>query len=352
VHWRFLGDPRVWAVRVLTSGIAFILLAFAVGRVAEGLHQGAGGLAVVGMALGTLVGSLAATTFDQVPASALGFGAFVFVWRGRPWLAGLLGGLAILVEYEAALAVVIVAVYAASGDRGAFRRYVGGLVPGIVALGLYDWAAFSSPLHVSYQYVANGFARAQASGFFGISLPHWSAIWNVLVGDRGLLIVSPIAMVGLVGLVTLESRHRRERVVCGGVTLAYLLLEFGYFLPYVGVSPGPRFLIPAVPFLALGLPHALARFPKATVRLALWSVVASTLVRLTWAQVGVRGYRALEFDFARAISWPAHIPDLLPSNILIWVGLGTIGSAIAVMGFAIAAFVVALPVSERRPENA
>ncbi len=41
-------------------------------------------------------------------------------------------------------------------------------------------------------------------------------------------------------------------------------LSFGYFLPYGGVSPGPRFFIPAVPFLAVGLAPAFARIPIAT----------------------------------------------------------------------------------------
>lgn len=350
--WRFLDDPRVWAVRVLTSGLAFILLAFTVGRVAEGLRQGTGGFAAVGMAVGTLLGSLAATTFDQVTASALAFGAFVLAWRRRPGVAGLLGGVAFLVEYEAALAVTVVAVYAAFAGRAGFRRFVAGLIPGMLVLGAYDWAAFGSPLHVSYRYVANGFARAQAGGFFGISLPHWSAIWWVLVGDRGLLVASPVALLAAVGLVALGSRHRREAVVCGVISLAYLLLEFGYFLPYGGVSPGPRFLIPALPFLALGLPDALRRFPKAARGLGLWSVVASTLIRLTWSQAGIRGYpHALAHDFDQVVSSSTHLRDLLPSNALTWVGLGTIGSAIAVMCISAAAFAVSLPGSEQTLER-
>src|SRR5260370_105618 len=35
-RWRPGRDLRVWIVRVLTSGLAFVLLAFAVGRVSEG----------------------------------------------------------------------------------------------------------------------------------------------------------------------------------------------------------------------------------------------------------------------------------------------------------------------------
>jgi len=137
------------------------------------------------------------------------------------------------------------------------------------------------------------------------------------------------------------------------ISFAYLLLEFGYFLPYGGVSPGPRFLIPALPFLALGLPDALRRFPKATRALGLWSVVASTLVRLTWSQAGIRGYsHALAHDFDRHVASPTSVRDLLPSNVLTWAGLGTIGSAIAVMLIAAVAFAVSLPGSEQTLEGA
>ena len=133
-------------------------------------------------------------------------------------------------------------------------RFAAGALPGLLGLGLYDWAAFGSPLHVSYRYVANGYAHAQAQGLFGISWPRWHSVELVLVGDRGLLIASPVLVLAAAGLPLFARRHRREAAVCAAVTVCFLLLEFGYFLPYGGVSPGPRFLIPALPFLALGTP--------------------------------------------------------------------------------------------------
>jgi hypothetical protein len=82
-RWTFEGDPHLWAVRVLVSGLAFLLAAFLVGRVAEGLAPGAGDGALVGFALCTIAGPLAATTFGHVTAAALAFGAFVLAWRSR-----------------------------------------------------------------------------------------------------------------------------------------------------------------------------------------------------------------------------------------------------------------------------
>ncbi len=90
-RWRTGRDLAVWTVRVLTSGLAFVLLAFAVGRVSEGLSPRTGGIVLVTFALGTIDEALAATTFGHVTAGALCFGSFLLAWRKRHVLAGLLG---------------------------------------------------------------------------------------------------------------------------------------------------------------------------------------------------------------------------------------------------------------------
>ena len=74
---------KLWVIRLLTSGIVFLALAFVVGRVSEGLAPGFGSISLVTFALGTLIAPFAAMNFDQVPAAALGFGAFLLAWRRR-----------------------------------------------------------------------------------------------------------------------------------------------------------------------------------------------------------------------------------------------------------------------------
>jgi hypothetical protein len=164
--------------------------------------------------------------------------------------------------------------------------YVLGVLPPAVALGAYNWAAFDSPFHLSYRYVANAYTEQQHHGLFGIGVPTLHGLREALVGNRGLLVFSPVVLAAAVGLVLLWRRgHRAEALLAGTVSVLFVLLDAGYFLPYGGGTPGPRFLAPALPFLVLGLPFAVERFRLPTLVLAVASAALTTVDSVTW---GVR----------------------------------------------------------------
>jgi hypothetical protein len=290
-EWRHERDLRLWATRIATGGAALLLCAFLLGRVAEGLTPGAGGVTIIAYALGTEAGALAVDNFGHVQAGALAFSAFVLAWGRRPLLAGLLAGAAMIVEYEAGLIALLLGAYVALAGWRALVRYGLGFIPAALALAAYDWAAFGSPLHLSYRYVSQGFAAQQASGFFGIHAPSGHGIHLLLLGDRGLLFASPFLLVAAVGLVLLCRRAPAEAALCIMAVLAFFALNAGYFDSYGGDSPGPRLFAPALAFLAIGLPFAYARARVLTTLLVTASVVASTSIALTWpAAVNSVGY--------------------------------------------------------------
>jgi hypothetical protein len=167
---------------------------------------------------------------------------------------------------------------------------------------------------------------------------------QVLVGDRGLLIVSPIAVVALIGLTLLAREHRAEAIACAAIFLGFLVLSVGYFLPYGGVSPGPRFLVPSLPFLAVGLGPVFARLPGISTVLALSSLIASTTLTLTWAFEGYGGYRQTVWgELARLVDASgSHLSRDLSSNLATFSGVGRPGGAMLVAGCTLAAFAVAL----------
>jgi hypothetical protein len=274
--WKDRSD--VWMLRALTGGLGFLVAVFLVGRVAEGVERGTGAATATAFGLGTLALPLAATMFAHVVAGALGFAAFVAAWSGLRaegrrelyWAAGgLCAGIAVLVEYQSVFIAAVVLVYLATRTLRAALVFAAAAVPCAIALGVYNAAAFGSPLHLSYRYVAEEFATEQAEGFFGIGVPDPGRVFRILFTWDGLLLRSPLLVAAAVGLVLLWRKGlRAEAAVCGTTTLVFLTVNAGYYDPLGGGSPGPRFFVPALPFLAVGLACTFRRWPLLTLAVA------------------------------------------------------------------------------------
>lgn len=281
-----LGGAQLWALRVLTSGLGFLLATLLLGRVAEGLRPGYGAPVAVVFALGTIAGPLAGIMMEHDVSAMLGFASFVAAARCRRAviLAGVLAGLAVLFDYSCALLAAIIGLYVlVVWGRRSLLRFATGVIPAALLLGAYDQAAFGSPFHVSYRYVANQFTDEQRRGFFGVGIPSAHGFWLALCGERGLLVVSPVLAAAAVGLAVMARRGLApEAAVCLAAAVLFLIVDAGYFDPYGGSSPGPRFFTPGLPFLAVGFADAFRRWPFWSGLLALLSIVAVSLDTLTW----------------------------------------------------------------------
>jgi len=283
-----------WWGAVLPAFILMLLL----WRVAERFEPGYGAAAAIALGLGTMALPFSTLLFSHVFSAMLGFAAFVLLLRerdGPPRLllvaaAGLAVGYAITSEYPLAFVAVVLGLYALSrpdslrpgaiaGRAGAF--VLGGIV-GIVPLLLYNHAAFHSWTHLAYSNIPQ-----QKQGFFGISAPSPRVLVTLLVDSRGLLTISPVLAMGALGIVLLYRRGRRaEALTITGVCACYLIYNSGYYLPFGGGAPGPRFLITMLPFLACPIGLALKRWPGPTVALAGASIAAWTIVTITHPLVG------------------------------------------------------------------
>ena len=190
-------------------------------------------------------------------------------------------------------------------------------MPAVALLGLYNVAAFGSPFRLSYTYVDNVYAERQGEGFFGIGLPDPGALWTILAGDRGLLLLSPVLALAAGGLWLLAREgFRREAAVAGGVAVAFLVVNSGYFLPYGGVSPGPRIFATCIPLLALGFGPAFAHWPRTTYAATAVSVLAMTSASLTWSFAMEDGFLIPSQDTLSKTIWMALAGDRIDGALL------------------------------------
>ena len=290
---RVTGIPRedadLWSLALIVCALAAALTLVLAARLGDEVARGYGVAAAVTLGLATLFLPFSTLLFAHVPAAALAFAAFAVLWlRKGTWAAlaaGTLAGAAVTVEYPLALAALALGLYAISAG-GWLRRglaYAGGVLIGVSPLLAYNTWAFGSPLHFPYEDALPIAGNpSNERGFFGIAWPDVETAARLLFGERGLVVITPIVLCALAALVPLyRTRWRREAVLIGGLFLAFLVYNAGYDVPFGGDSPGPRFLVAVLPFLAVPLAVSYAVWPRVTVALALVSALYAVGVTLT-----------------------------------------------------------------------
>lgn len=292
-----LQMPRAapWQLSLWGALLPFLGLILLVRGVVDRLVPGQGRFTAITLATGSLVTVFAAIFFDHELSAFLGFLTFALLFRERsraPDLrlvaaAGVAAGFGIGVEFPLGIAAIVLGAYALARP-GRLRRalaYGAGGLAGLAPAAAYNLWAFGtfSPVYYSQAVLEPGASGhdvlgANTAGFFGIGVPSPAALADLLLAPKGLLILAPVWALAGVGLVLLwRSGSRAEAAVAAAITLTFLLYDSGYYLPFGGFNAGPRFLVPTLPFLALGLGAAWRAFPGPTLALACASVTVTTV---------------------------------------------------------------------------
>ena len=194
-------------------------------------------------------------------------------------------------------------------------RFTLGVLPCLAVLLTYNVAAFGSPfaLNTSFQ---NPAFKEIAPAFLGMfTVPSWFAALVITVSPwRGMFVLSPVliaAMVCLLGRWKMKALVAERRLILGCAAFFFLInICFNGF--HGGFAAGPRYLIPALPFLCIPLAAAFVRWPRATTLLAAVSIVQQSLLTVTDAlnPLGVGAHAW--------VNRPDEWKDKLIGNSLVW----------------------------------
>ena len=328
---------------ILTVSLPSAILSLALYRFLigwAGVTPTAALLCVLAYSLGTLSFPWSTQFMGHQTAAALLFGSAALIFSERreshsggpgPFvLSGLLAGSAVLVDETTVFAIPVLLIYVAR--TGGWRKGVffclGGLGPAVL-YAVYNAVAFGGPLHTARHYQNPKFISDEGGLFLGvIGFPRLGRLLALtFLPRRGLFIYCPVLLFALVGLVLAARRKetRPEAITCLSIFGVTLLFNASFNGWHGGWSTGPRFLVPALPFLALGLPFVPPLFRKAAWAAACLSVVFMTAVTAVSVSVPQDLKNALTFP-ALGIQTAAEVENPLRNTILPRLARGELSS--------------------------
>ncbi len=198
-------------------------------------------------ALGTLLLPYSTIFMLHVTSGAL---LLFSLTASRPVAAGLSAGMATAMNYLCAPALVILAL-----TRERKGRFVAGVIPPLLLLAAYQKISFGSFLTLSIAHEDERFlSKGAAFGVF--RLPALDALYGISVSSyRGLFYFAPVLIMAIGGAILWfrENADRRDLVAVVTTFVAFFLINASFNGWEGGFAIGARYLVPAIPLLALAM---------------------------------------------------------------------------------------------------
>jgi hypothetical protein len=335
---RMLGmNPDAWWTLTLNAWMttfASIGLVSALGcvlffRLARALAGSAllpAALATIAFAFGTTFFPFATIFFDHAATASLLVAAMYLVREkgaAALVLAGACAGLAAITNYLAAVPVAFLAFYALTlrtekSQSGLDVRravlFLAGVLPFLILICWYNAVNFGSPTRLANDFQSPLFKDTGAFlGMFHWPSPYVAALITVSP-YRGVFFLCPVLIMGVYGIVVWlrEKKCVAEARLCLAIFAYFFVVNAAFNGYHGGFSAGPRYLVPGIPFLALPLVVAFARFRVLTGALAILAIVNQLLLTATDAQnplaVGGHARNDRRQDFTQNLvcdyAWP------------------------------------------------
>ncbi|MDI6785212.1 MAG: hypothetical protein QMD92_00740 [bacterium] len=168
---------------------------------------------------------------------------------------GFLSGLAVITEYTSGIIILLLFAYLIVNlkKKSKILIYFLSSAPPLLLLLTYNYLCFENPFNLGYSFQAPEIAvKAMARGHFGFGLPNLSILYKILFSSyRGLFYTSPVLLLSIPGFYYIyqDKNLRAEFYICLFSTLSFILLNASFAAWHGGYGIGPRYIIPALPFM-------------------------------------------------------------------------------------------------------
>ena len=257
-----VGFEHKVAIPLIFQMIPFCLLVLFIINILK--ENNVSEVAITFTAIAILFGNTASlmmtTWFGHGFSAWLILAIFVSLYYQRYMLLGLFSGTAILSDYSIVLflpGILIYVLYKSEFSFSFIRKTALGTVIPVLLWVWYHWVCFGNPFLIPNMFQNPQFGASDLGGQFHL-LPQLTILRKLIFGDeRGILYTQPwVLLILITGIYYLTKKsfgkNYKALILLAFVSFALLILMNSAFTGWHGGStPGPRYLSPVLPLLAV-----------------------------------------------------------------------------------------------------